>query len=191
MDETELTKKYNSIYLEIIMRYRDYIEEKEGLYVAELPKLITPENDSVALVAKGIKERFAVYNYSDNFVEAATHAYEYVNGIDHISLPIQFWLKPAETIKYGAGDVFDRAALLCSLLIALGEQSAKVVISVGESDRAFGVYFERNGRYTLMELGKETRHFQSIDEMVKALGVGKSDEITAYEFNDKMYRDIA
>jgi hypothetical protein len=131
MEDTELLKKYNQLYLEVILRYKEYIEEKESLYVAELPKLVVPENEDVVNIANRIKNSMPSYNYNDNYYDSARLAYSYVKDeITLANLPIQFWLTPDETIKCGAGDIFDKAVLLCSLLIALGDVSAKIIIKV-------------------------------------------------------------
>jgi len=60
------------------MRYKDYIEENENLYVAELPKLITPDNESVVGLANKIKSQFPIYSYNENFPDAVRSAYSYV-----------------------------------------------------------------------------------------------------------------
>lgn len=192
MDENELLKKYNDIYLEIIMRYKEHIEEKESLYVAELPKLITPNEDGVVNVAKGITGRFSLYRYGENFPEAAAKAYDYIKDrITPIALPIQFWQKPTDTLKHEAGDVFDRAVLLCSLLIALGAASSKVIIRIRDNDRSFVVYTEYNGRIIAVDMENGIKEHGSKDALLESLGIVKGAEVTAYEFNDKMYSDIA
>ena len=192
MDENELLKKYNSLYLDIIMRYRDYIEEKEGLYIAELPKLITPDDESVKLLANSIKEKFPSYKYEDNFVDAAGLAYNYVTGsIATVSLPIQFWQRPSDTIRHGAGEIFDKAVLLCSVLIGMGCPSTKVAISVGETVKSFAVYFEHENEIVSMDIEKGVEQFGNMNELLKHLGIKEDSDVTAYEFNDKMYKDLA
>lgn len=191
MDENGSLKAYNSIYLEIIMRYKEQIEDKEGLYPADLPKLVTPENDNVVLLAKEIQNNFPAYNYDENFPEAAKLAYAYVKDkIMSISLPVQFWLKPEQTIMYCAGDIFDKAVLLCSLLIAMGNFSSRIVVAAKDTDRTFVVYSEFKGKLTAMDLDNGVRDYGSLDELLKELKVDNDDDTTAYEFNDKMYRDI-
>ncbi|MEM3839342.1 MAG: hypothetical protein QXF01_02055 [Candidatus Micrarchaeaceae archaeon] len=191
MDESDLLKKYNSLYLEIIMKYKDYIEEQESLYVAELPKLVTPADESVKGLAALILSKFQDYNYEKDFYEASRLSYEFVKeSIKTVTLPIQFWLKPSLTINHGAGDLFDKAVLLCSLLISLGNPSAKIIIVVGENRRSVVVYFELNGKIIAMDLEKGVSSFGIKEELLKALRIG-SDDATAYEFNDRMYNDIA
>ena len=192
MDESELLKKYNSLYLDIIMRYRDYIEEKEGLYIAELPKLVTPDDESVKLLASSMKEKFPSYKYEENFAEAANAAYSYViSSIATVSLPIQYWQKPADTIKHGAGEIFDKAVLLCSILVSLGCLPAKVAVSVGETVKSFAVYFENDSKIVSMDIEKGMATFESMDKFLEYLGIREDSDVTAYEFNDKMYKDLA
>ncbi|MGC8776775.1 MAG: hypothetical protein ACP5P2_02405 [Candidatus Micrarchaeia archaeon] len=191
--EIETLKRYNQLYLEIIMRYKDYIEENENLYVAELPKLITPDNESVVGVANKIKSSFPEYKYEDNFPDAVRLAYSYVKDeIFLASLPIQFWLKPEEVIRCGAGDIFDKATLLCSLIIALGNASTKIVIKVEGSEREFVVYSEFNGGIIAVDLEKGVKEYRSKDELFDDMGISKGggEDLTAYEFNDKMYNPI-
>jgi hypothetical protein len=191
MDENELLKKYNGIYLDIIMKYREYIEEQENLYVAELPKLVTPSDDAVKALATTIASKFNEYIYEENFPDAANLAYEHVrDSIANITLPIQFWLRPGQALTHGAGDLFDKAVLLCSILIALGNPSSKIVIAIDDSTRHMSVYFEFNGRITAMDLEKGVGKFENRESMLRSLGISDKSEATAYEFNDKMYIDL-
>jgi hypothetical protein len=191
MDESESLKAYNNIYLEIILRYKEYIEEKEGLYVADLPKLVTPNDESVLLLARQIKDGFPVYNYDDNFSDAARAAYQYAKDkIIDISLPIQFWLSPSQTIKYSAGDIFDKAVLLCSVLIALGNASSRIVVVVKDMERHFIVYSEFKDKIIGINMEKGVKDYANFEKLFKEINIGSSDETTAYEFNDNMYRDI-
>lgn len=192
MNEAELLKKYNNIYLEIITRYKDYIEENEGLSVVALPKLVTPDDESVGLVVRTIKEKLPLYSYDEHFGRAARLAYDYIKGsITEISLPFQFWLKPGETIRYEAGDRFDMAVLLCSLLLALGSSNAKAMVVSKESGSSFYVYFEWKGRFTVMSLENGISDYGSMQELASGLGIAEREEINAYEFNDKLYNDLA
>ncbi|HVA82729.1 MAG TPA: hypothetical protein VNF06_01025, partial [Candidatus Aquilonibacter sp.] len=77
MEEDALLKKYNQIYLEVILRYKEHIEQNENLNVAELPKLITPTDENVVTAVNKIKSTFDNYSYSSNFLSAAKLAYEY------------------------------------------------------------------------------------------------------------------
>lgn len=190
-DETALIRKYNNIYLSMIMRYKDYIEEHEGLYVAELPKLVTPQDSAVISVATGITNNFPSYSYDRDFLEAARLAHLYVKEkITSVTLPVQFWQKPSETISNGAGDPFDMAVLLCSILIALGGVSSKIIITISDGQRDFLVYSEYREELIVIDLERGLTSAHNRGDLLGRLKIGSNPEVSAYEFNDRMYTDI-
>jgi hypothetical protein len=177
------------VYLSIIERYKDYIEEKENISVAELPTLVTPKEASVARKAEEIKAGIMPYYFDSKFEEASRIAFQFVRDkIGSISLPIQFWLLPRETLAFGLGDSMDRCILLCSILIALGNPSAKVLIRIKDNERKVCVYCEHRGRFFFFDLKEMGRIFQTREELLGSLKV--DEETTVYEFNDQTYRDI-
>jgi hypothetical protein len=187
-DALEKQAKMNQVYLAIISRYRDYIEERENISVSELPTLVTPKADLVVRLANGIRSELGSYLYDKHFPEAAAKAVEYVRTqIDEIRLPLEFWLTPEETIKFRIGDTIDRNILLCSLLVELGNPSAKVLVLIDGTMRSFN-YFEFNGRYLLVDLETGVKGFESREAMLASLNMGE--ESTAYEFNNQKYEDI-
>lgn len=185
-------KRYNRLYLEIIMRYHDLIDEKENIYVAELPRLVMPKDTAVVALAGEITSGFGQYDYDRDFSEAARKACAYVrNRIENVTLPVQFWLIPGQTIEIGAGDDFDKATLLCSMLVALGNLSSKIIITVDDSKKTTGIYFDRAGGVTYVDVVKGTmEELGSRAELLSKLGIKEGSEVTAYEFNDKMYSDL-
>lgn len=193
MDEKDLLERYNKIYLSVIMRYKDSIEENENLYIAELPKLILPQDASVVAVARNITSVFPAYEYENDFRNALKMAYEYVSKeVAAVSLPIQFWQRPNETISNGAGDLFDKAVLLCSIMISLGAIPSKIIIAVKEDgERNFLVYTEYKGKILFVDIEQGVGELESKEGLLKKLNIGKDSEISAYEFNDKMYVDLA
>lgn len=182
-------EKLNRLYLAIISRYRDYIEEHENISLAELPALVTPKNGAVVAKVDEIKSSFERYDYEKNFREAGTAAFEFVRGkVDDIVLPLQFWLAPEETLAFMIGDTLDRCTLLCSMLIALGNPSSKVaVVMKGDSRRIF-VHCELDGSVYMFDLGDGIRRFAAKRELIASLNIDK--DTTAYEFNDITQTDI-
>ncbi|MGC8622642.1 MAG: hypothetical protein ACP5UC_01625 [Candidatus Micrarchaeia archaeon] len=183
-------EKYNRLYLLIIERYKEYIEEKERLSVAELPRLVTPYSPGVAKKAEEIKESFPSYSYNLNFYEASVKAFEFVkSSIEEVVLPLQFWLTPEETLEFEMGDEIDKNILLCSILVALGNPSAKVLMHIKDSVRKTIVYLEFEGKVYVLDFEEGISVFGGYKEMLGHLNIGE--ESTAYEFNDRTYRDIA
>ncbi|MCL4375770.1 hypothetical protein M1394_03155 [Candidatus Marsarchaeota archaeon] len=193
MEDVEILKRYNDIYLGIILRYRSYIEEKESLYVAELPTLVTPDHESIVGFANAIKARYQAYSYYSHCLRrwVGSFAYEHVKEkIINVTMPVQFWLNPSQTLNYGAGDVFDKIVLLCTLLLALGNASSKAMAIIRGNERRFLVYFEFDGRIVSMDLDNGIEKFDSRESLLDRFGVREDGEVSAYEFNDKMYVDI-
>lgn len=191
MTEEELLKKYNALYLEIVMRYKDEIERGETLYVAELPKLITPQDETVLGVTNKIKSAFPSYSFEENFEEAACQAHKYVKeSILTIEPPIQFWLKPSEVVSIGAGDVFDKMVLLCTILIGLGNISAKIITLVKDDKKNHMIYAEFREKRLAIDAENGISEVKSKEELLAKMGLQKDSEMTAYEFNDKMYNNL-
>lgn len=181
--------KLNNIYLAIISRYKDYIEEKESISVAELPTLVTPNNNAVKGKVDEIKRSFEKYDYDKDFYEASLKAFEFVKEkIDSVVLPLQFWLTPEETLVFLVGDAFDKNILLCSLIIGLGNPSSKVMVVMKSDSKRIFVTYEYNAKFYLLDLNDGVREFSNRDEIMNILKEGE--EITAYEFNDRTYIDL-
>lgn len=189
-DNAQKYSKLNQVYLFILSRYRDYIEEKERISVAELPILVTPKNQLVVKKVDEIKGLFNNYSYEVNFHEASLKAFQFVTEeIDDISLPLQFWLMPEETLQFMIGDLTDKGILLCSLLIALGNPSSKVFVAIDDNRRNVDVYYEFNDSIILFDMEEGgIKSFKKKDDMVSSFNL--TDDSTAYEFNDQMYIDI-
>ncbi len=188
-DQSEHLERLNRIYLAIIMRYVNYIEEKESISVAELPMLVTPSNKEIIKRADSLKSKFSAYTYENNFFEASMAALDFVRDkIEYVSMPLQFWLMPEETLQFMAGDIIDKNVLLCSLIISLGNPSAKVLIKIQNESRKVITYYEFNGHIYVLNVDDGVVEYGSRDEMLENIHV--DDDTVAYEFNDKMYIDI-
>lgn len=182
-------ERLNRIYLTVISRYKDYIEENESLSVAELPTLVTPKNPAVVKKIDEIKSHFGRFDYDANFHDASMGAFTFVkNEIEHVTLPIQFWLTPEETLAFLMGDVFDRNVLLCSVLIGLGNPSCKIFVMIKNEARKIFVYYEFRNSIYLLDLNGEMKKFRTKDEMLVSFKI--DEETIAYEFNDRTYSDI-
>ena len=190
-EETDLGRegRLNNLYLAIISRYKEYIEEKEGLSVAELPTLVTPNSEKVTEKANWIKSKFLNYTYDKDFYDASMMAFGFVNDeTEDVVLPLQFWISPDEVITFMMGDIMDKAILLCSLLIKLGNPSARVFVKMDDSARRVFVYHEFGSKFHVLECGKEKREFNSRDDVLQSLQF--NEDTVAYEFNNQMYADL-
>jgi hypothetical protein len=189
-NEVERLGKLNQLYLAIISRYKDYIQEKEGLSVAELPTLVTPKDEAVVKKAAEIKGGFEGYTYERDFYPAATAAFSFVKtGIEDAVLPLEFWLSPRDTLTYTMGDMIDKNILLCSMLIALGNPSAKVFVKMKDENFGAFVYCTFNNKIYKFDMGNGAKEFENKETLIASLGI--DDDTTAYEFNNQAYLDIS
>ena len=98
-------------------------------------------------------------------------------------------MSPKDTLAYMMGDIIDKNILLCSMLVALGNPSAKVLVRMKDERFSAFVYcvFKETGYMFDMHGG--TKEFESKEAMVASLGI--DDDTTAYEFNNQAYLDIS
>jgi hypothetical protein len=181
--------RLNEVYLTIISRYKDYIEEQEGLSVAELPILVTPLAPRIKEKTIQIKSTFLNYDYETNFMEAANSVYKFIKEeINDVALPLQFWLTPEETLTFMLGDPMDKNILMCSLLVSLGNPSAKVLVRINEGTRKVFTYYEFKGALHIFDMEEGMKEFPNKEELLASLAIG--DDTVAYEFNNQMYADL-
>ena len=151
---------------------------------------MTPQNGAIIEKVDAIKSSFGTYDYDKNFYDASIAAFSFVkDNVEDVVLPLQFWLVPEETLVFMMGDVFDRNVLLCSLLVGLGNPSSKVLVTVNDETRKVFVYYELEGSAYLLDLGDGSKKFVGKDKLIASLHIDEN--TTAYEFNDKAYRDLS
>jgi hypothetical protein len=177
--------RLNQLYLSIISKYKDYIEEKEQRSINDLQLLITPQNDFVLSKADSIKRSFPQYVYDRDFYNAAIKAFEFVQkNIDKIVMPVRYWLTPEETLLFKLGDIFDKNTLLVSLLIALGNYSSKVVLIISNSEEKTFSYCEYNNQILFFNIEKKLYKYKNIKNALDALNLNIDENSMIYEFNN-------
>lgn len=171
------------VYRLIIDRYRDKIEEYETKSVSDLKLLVQPRNERVAAMRESLTWSFHPYVYEEHFLQAAKMAFEYVSSFRTLSLPVSFWLDFSEMQQMMAGDEIDKSILFCSLLRALGSDSAKVVVT---DSRNSHVLFGFSGKFFIADHMQKELLEKASEEEAKACLKGKP----LYSFNDKDYEDF-
>ncbi len=172
------------------MRYKDHIEQVESLYLPDLPKLINPDLEDIISLSSEIKSSFENFSQK-NIKEASINLFNNLEKrIKITSLPIQFWQTPSETLKNEIGDELDYYSLLCSSLIALGCVTSKIFILNSDGKNTIVVYYEHENEILLFKNNTEPKSFKNKDLFFKYLIENIKTETIAYEFNDKIYRDI-
>ncbi|VVB66625.1 Uncharacterised protein [Candidatus Gugararchaeum adminiculabundum] len=189
-EELQVLRRKVKLYRTVIEKYGEQIEEGEKKSVPELRVLVDPENEEVKKISARIIGELgaggAAYSFGKNFPDAAKKAFEFVSqGLADEQLPVDFWLSPRDMVAIGAGDEMDKALFLCSLLIALGNESAKVIVELSRKHVFVGYEFGK--KYFLCDASHRDMFEGSREELVSRHLT--TDELV-YEFNNKEYDEL-
>lgn len=125
--DNEIQLKLQKILLQ---RYSGLINERETKTVGEIKEMVNKNDLTIhALIASF---GFVDYSFQDKYMSAAQMAFNFVR--DNIStiefdFGVSYWLFPKEILTERIADDEDKAIFLCSLLYALGDGNAEVVIA--------------------------------------------------------------
>jgi hypothetical protein len=184
----ELCKRKAAVLRKIIERYREQIEAGEAKTVPDLRNFIDAKGRAVQEVKQKIANEFRPYVYENNFLEAAEKAFKFLKDeIGNETLPVDFWLLPDDVLELKLADEMDKAIFLCSLLLALDNETAKVVVETNGARHAF-VLFEFNGKFHLMDPVHDVNIIGSREEVLKQHLTGHDYKLV-YEFNNKGYEE--
>ncbi len=171
----ELKFKLHKFLLE---KYSDAINEKEKKTIGEIKGLIDPDDLSIqSLLAELISTD---YSFEKNYLSVAKEAYFFVSkeiSFVESDVKINFWLTPTEIIKQKIADDEDLAVFFCTILYALGDENAFVVVAEMENltTHAF-VITEFNFKFFLFDPSQKN----SFDEFS-----GKKEEVLEkYSFKE-------
>ncbi|MEW6328711.1 MAG: hypothetical protein AB1468_01205 [Candidatus Micrarchaeota archaeon] len=178
-----------AVYKKILARYHEQIEKNEYKTISELRALVNPSNPAVQETSAKIREEFHPYIYDNDFLAAAEKAYDFIkNDIKDVALPLDFWLSPEDILELRAADETDKAIFLCSLLVALDNADARVVVETNGERHVF-VIFEFNGIFYLMDPVHDVRLEGAREEVLKAYFADRAGNRLVYEFNDRVYEE--
>jgi len=178
-----------AVYKKIIRRYREQIEKNEYKTISELRALVNPGSAAIQEINNKLREEFHPYIYEKDFLSAAEKACAFVKDeIKNVALPLDFWLAPEDILELRAADETDKAIFLCSLLIALDNAGARVVVETNGERHVF-VLFEFNGIFYLMDPVHDVRLEGAKEEVLKTYFAERAGNRLVYEFNDRVYEE--
>lgn len=112
----------------LLNKYSSSINENV-LTIHELKSIINPNDLSIQSLISGFKQEN--YEFEKQFLETAKQLYDYLcknTEFIHSDLEINFWLNPKEVLAKGIGESEDLSVLLCSAMIALGNQETEIMV---------------------------------------------------------------
>lgn len=126
----EPNPKLCRLYRLLLQKFAPTITEKERRTIGQVKALL----DSGDMTIQSLVGQFQGpgYTFDSDYLTASKKALLYVSlNIDFVKLdiPISFWLSPKEIVENKIADDEDHAVFLCTLLLALGDANAEVVIA--------------------------------------------------------------
>jgi len=176
-NKTTVTKLSSELgVLEAIMeRYASVIEQGEQKTSDSLKSLVTVSSEKI----KGIVRELGSVENLYKFVR---------DDVEEVYVPFMFWLNPEDVVKLKAGDIQDKATLLCTLLRAKDEDAKVVVVELKNGMHRSVVVIE--DRVLALEPTREFEDFVGAEGEVilKYLFDGSPFKKKIYEFNEKEYQ---
>jgi len=167
-EERELKFK---LYFHLLQRYSEFINGFERKTIGEIKALVNSEDLTVQSLALDFKPEN--YEFEKHYLKAAEEAYNFVcREINFVEsgLDMNYWLSPKEILSLRIADAEDLAVFLCSLLSALGDENASVMVSELEdnSTHAF-VFTEFKKKALLLDPSQKKPFAEFYGERAEAL----------------------
>ncbi len=125
------SKGIADLYRLLLKRHSEIINNAERKTVGEIKALVNNEDLTVQALASKFKPD-NTYKFENHYFQALEKAFNYVRDeIKYVKsdLGIYFWLSAKDIVSEKIGDDEDQAVFLCSVLYALGDENAEVVIT--------------------------------------------------------------
>ena len=192
-DETGEKEKQFKLYKFLLNKYGEIINKNETKTIGEIKALIDPNDLTVQAILEEIRPIDFVFE--KNYWDCAQKAFEFsCKEIEFVEsgIDLNFWLAPKEIMELRISDDEDFAVFLCTLLSALGDENAFVVISQMDNltTHAF-VITEFKEKFLLLDPSQkhsfEEFSGKKIEAMQKYSFKGAKIKKFLYKFNNKEY----
>ncbi len=184
------------LYKFLLEKYEDLINDSEKKTIGEIKGLVDEEDLTIQSILSEIKPQG--FEFKKDYLNTAKKALEFINSkIECVDpgLGINFWLSPKEILELKVSDDEDLAVLLCSVLAALGDEKAFVVIAEMDdlSTHAF-VITELNNKFFIIDPCQEKTFEEFSGEKTSVLQKysfnGAKIKRFLYKFNNKEYEQF-
>lgn len=184
------------LYGLLLNKYSDLINEFEKKTVGEIKAMVNADDLTVQSLVNDFKKEN--YSFEKDFLPAAKKAFLFISNeitFVHADLDINFWLSPKEMMAKKVGDDEDLAVFLCSVLSALSDKKAEVVIAELEdmSTHAF-VLTGAGGNVLLLDPSQKHGFEEFFAEKAKVLSKysfnGSKIKRFLYRFNAEKYEQF-
>lgn len=145
------------LYRLLLKKYSDLINEREKKTIGEVKGLINGEDLTIQSIVSEFKPEN--YDFERDYLNTARKAFEFVKKEIYFTkadIDLDYFLSPLEIMTEKVADDEDQAVFLCSMLFALGDESASVVIAEMDdlTTHAF-VVIEHEGKAYFLDATQE------------------------------------
>ena len=158
-EESSNKEKLNQckLYGILLEKYAEIINEKERRTIGEIKALVNKDDLTIQSILSDIKS--PEYSFPKDYLLAAEKALSFTqNKISYVEpeINLNYWLSPKEIFSSKVGDDEDIAVFLCSLLFALGDKNASVIIAELDSLRTHAfVAIEFEGKFYILDASQK------------------------------------
>ncbi len=145
------------LYAMLLEKYADLINEKEKRTIGEIKSLVNKEDLTIQSILADLKPEG--YAFPLGYLEAAQKALSFAQKeISYVEpeINLNYWFSPKEIFSSKVGDDEDLAVFLCSLLFALEDENASVIIAELDSLRTHAfVSTEFDGKFFILDASQK------------------------------------
>jgi len=143
----------------LLHKYADVINEREKRTIGEIKALVDGSDLSIQSLADDFKE--PAYSFEENYEVALKKGFDFVKKeivfVD-ADLSLNYWMSPKEVLELKLADDEDLAVFMCSLMKALGDEKAEVIIAELESLKTHAFVATQIGNDFLILDPAQNRH---------------------------------
>lgn len=145
----------------------------------ELRELINPENPGVKELARKYNSPQKAYDYVRDFIVEV-----------HPKISASYWLAVDDVMRLSAGDDYDKAMLLCSIIRAIGKEAWVAVLEMRNGYKRAVVLHDNHVLDPCEAREYEDFHGLSDEEAIsKYMFDGFPVKRVMYRFNDRIYKE--
>jgi hypothetical protein len=130
VDEKIMLERSHKLAKYLLKKYAETINQSETRTIGEIKALVDGSDLSIQSITQEFKPKD--YSFQENYLEALKKAYAFVcKNIEYVEddFGINYWLTPKEVLEAKVCDEEDMSVVLCSLMKALGDDNANIIIA--------------------------------------------------------------
>jgi len=141
------------LYRLLLDKYSELITESERRTIGEIKGLVNSDDLTIQSLIADFKN--ADYSFEKAFLESAEKVFSFVSkeiNFVELDFSLNYWLSPKEIFSEKVADDEDIAIFLCSLLLALGDENASIVVAELDNQQTHAfVITEFNEKFFILD----------------------------------------